>query len=68
MIKSPCVQTCPDRRVGCRSECPAFEEYEAAKLVEYNARQEMARMKCASPAFIQAVRAKQRNRKRGRKV
>ena len=37
-MKSPCVKECPDRSMRCRESCEKFQEYEAYKRTQYEAR------------------------------
>lgn len=30
-----CPIECPNRRVGCRTDCPAWEQHEAEKAISY---------------------------------
>ena len=34
--KPPCGQKCPNRHIGCRSECEVFQDYEAKRLEWYD--------------------------------
>lgn len=41
MCKNPCWRNgkdCPDRKLGCRSGCRDWQDYEAAKAEQYDAR------------------------------
>jgi len=38
-MKNPCVRECPDRKVGCRSECEKFKEWDSFKEAERKQRQ-----------------------------
>lgn len=38
--KAPCGRNCPNRKVGCRSECEDFIKYDHERLEYYELRQE----------------------------
>ena len=36
----PCTKDCPNRVVGCRSNCEPFQEYEKRRLAAYEQREQ----------------------------
>ena len=38
-MKHPCAKDCPRRSAECRSTCPEWAEYEAAKKADYAERE-----------------------------
>ena len=38
-MKNPCIRECPGRKVGCRSGCEKFKEWEKYKEAERKQRQ-----------------------------
>ena len=57
MIKAPCYDPktdtlCTSRRVGCRSECKAWKEYEAKKQKEYAHRQKERQLESDLQGYV----------------
>lgn len=68
MIHSPCYDTktettCPNRQVGCRADCKAWQEYEALKKKEYTRRDKERQLKNDLCGYVNTRYKRVRRRK-----
>lgn len=63
-----CPKDCPRRAVGCRSDCPQWQEFEKLKQEDYAKRQLVIASKPSANMLNERIRRNQNDQKRGRKI
>lgn len=61
-----CPKDCPRRAVGCRSDCPQWQEYEKEKQAEYARRKMLIDSSPSTSMREKMTRANMRDRMNGR--